>query len=125
MPKKILIVDDEADFCYVVKKNLEAIGPYQVLVCTESTKALELVKKERPDILLLDVLMPEVSGPQIAMQMQNDAELQNIPTIFLTGIGVMSEEGKKLQDGLIRHFVEKPVKMRNLADLISTILEKQ
>lgn len=123
MSKKILIVDDEIDFCYVVKKNLEAIGPYQVLVCTESLQALELMKRERPDILLLDVLMPELSGPQIAMQMQNEPELKDIPIIFLTGVGVMSEEGKKLQEGLIRHFVEKPVRMRSLAELINTVLE--
>jgi CheY-like chemotaxis protein len=121
--KKILIVDDEIDFCYVVKKNLEVIGPYQVSVCSDSTQAFGIAQKERPDVILLDVMMPGVSGPHLAQQFQGESGLKSIPIIFLTGIGVGSAEGKKLRDGTVRHFVEKPVKMRTLAEMIDTILD--
>jgi len=121
--KKIFIVDDEIDFCYVVKKNLEAIGAYQVSVCSDSAQAFDQIKKELPDLILLDVLMPEVSGPQLAQQFYGERDLKAIPIIFLTGVGVGSEEGKKLQDGTIRYIIEKPIKMRALAELINAILE--
>lgn len=117
--KKVLVVDDELDLCQIVKKQLESIGEFEVTFCTNGTEAFELSKQLRPDVILLDVAMPDLSGPKIAKQLADDPETKNIPFIYLTGM--VSREEVKESRNLIggNYFIAKP--FLGIADVMRVI----
>ena len=81
---KIMLVDDEPINIRVTCKQLKLAGYSNFVSTTEATQAMEMIRKERPDILLLDINMPEVSGLEILARLHDDEELVHIPTIVLT-----------------------------------------
>ena len=115
--KKVLIVDDEADFTAMVKLNLEATGAYQVLVENNSSAAFFAALEYRPDIILLDIIMPEPEGPDVLFQLRNDPQLKSIPVIFLTAT-VRRKETKEGPPSNDYVFLAKPCTLR---ELIATI----
>ena len=82
--KKILIIDDEAKFGDMVKKNLEKAGPYEVTVETKGAQGLETARRLRPHLIFMDVLMPDKGGPELAHEIRQEEKLKNIPIVFLT-----------------------------------------
>ncbi len=83
--KKILIVDDEKDVLLVLKRRLITMG-FSVSVADNGNDALVLASSERPDLIILDVLMPSVDGLEVARKLEKIPETMGIPVIFLTGI---------------------------------------
>ena len=120
MKRKILIVDDEPGFTKIVKKTLEASGSYDVQELNDPAMALAAARQFSPDIILLDVVMPEYDGGDIASQLQADPALRNITVLFVTATVRKSEV--KSHNGLIggEFFIAKPV---SAEDLIRTIEE--
>lgn len=92
--KKILIVDDEKDVLLMLKKRLIAIG-FSVIAADNGNDALVLAESERPDVIILDVLMPSVDGPEVAQKLREIPETKGIPVIFLTGMFPKHEEKKQ------------------------------
>ena len=87
MPKKrIMVVDDEAAFTRMMKLVLEQTGRYEVICETSSAQALETARRCQPDLVLLDIVMPEMDGGSVAARMQADPELKNVPVVFLTAL---------------------------------------
>ncbi len=84
--KRILLVDDEAGFTRLLKMNLEKTGLYLVLVLNESTKAIQAARQFQPNVILLDIVMPDMDGGDIAAKIQADPELGHIPIIMLTAL---------------------------------------
>ncbi|MDA8084358.1 MAG: response regulator [Nitrospiraceae bacterium] len=84
--KKILIVDDEKNFCALLKLNLEKRGPFEVLTTTNPHDALQLAKENRPDLILLDILMPEMDGMSLAAALKGDKDTKDIVIAFLTAL---------------------------------------
>ncbi|HDZ26426.1 MAG TPA: response regulator [Candidatus Aminicenantes bacterium] len=84
MMEKILIVDDEEDFCYFVKKNLEAISNYKIIIATRGRKGIQIARKEKPDLILLDIMMPGIGGLEVLKKLKGNEKTQNIPIIMLT-----------------------------------------
>ena len=80
---KLLIVDDEPDAVLILAKTLLARG-YKVITAESGLQAINLAKMEKPDLILLDILMPGMDGTQVAAVLQEDPTTQNIPVIFLT-----------------------------------------
>ena len=124
--KKILLVDDEESFCYFVKKNLELTGEFKVFTANNGEEGLEIARKERPDLILLDIFMPGMSGSEVAAKLQEDAFLSQIPVAFLTAMAQKEE----VEDGLIkkkseRLFLAKPITPEELATAIKKILERR
>jgi CheY-like chemotaxis protein len=119
--KKIILIDDEEDFGFFVKKNLEERGDFTVEVCNDSTTAFEKVKQLKPDLILLDILMPVKSGPDIADEIRNDKDTRNIPFIFLTAV---VQRGETLKNNNViggEYFIAKPVKMEELLNIINQV----
>jgi len=105
MAKKVLIIDDEVDFADLLKLQLEK-GGYDVTTVYSGKDGLDLLKKEFPDIILLDIMMPEISGWEICSKIKLDTKTKDIPVIFLTARAddLSKAMGLKGAEG----FIEKP-----------------
>lgn len=117
--KRVLLIDDEQDFCYFVKKNLESNGEFVVTICDEGAKGIFLIKQMKPDLVLLDIVMPGINGTDIAAQMRQDEELKDIPFAFLTAI-IKPDEVEK-GHGYIggETIIAKPVATLDLVRIIN------
>lgn len=83
MPKKILCVDDERHIVRLVTANLQRAG-YETIEAYDGREALEKIRTEHPDLVVLDIMMPYVDGLEVLKQMKADPGTREIPTIFLT-----------------------------------------
>ena len=81
--KKILVIDDEVDLVDLVKIRLE-VDNYYVMPLYTSTRALEIAKREKPDLILLDVMMPDKDGYEVCKELKADRETKSIPVVMLT-----------------------------------------
>jgi two-component system, OmpR family, response regulator len=119
--RRILIVDNDTDSTHLVKVLLEKTGRYQVLEENESTKAHLSARNFRPNLILIDVLMPDRDGGEIAAQIQADPELHNTPIIFLTALVTRAEAKTGLHiDG--HPFLAKPINIQELIEAIERVL---
>lgn len=91
MPKKILVVDDEADVVKVLAARLKDQG-YEVDVAFMPKDALLRARQNRPDLILMDIIMPGMSGAEVAAQLKESEETSGIPVIFLSAILSKDEE---------------------------------
>ena len=116
--QRILIVDDEPDLNHMVKHVLEATGDFDVAEETDGRRALDLARQYKPDLVLLDIMMPNLDGGDVALCMSADPELRLTPVIFLTAM-VMKEE-VDAQGGVIggQRYLAKPV---DIDDLVSCV----
>lgn len=126
---KVLIIDDEEKFTKMVKKNLENEGKYQVETVNEGAKGFDAAKEFRPDIVLLDVLMPGKRGPEVAYAIRQDDKIGKTPIIFITATvdKGQTEAFGGLVDGLpftIKPALSKPVKTKDLVAKIEEELAK-
>ena len=83
---KVLLIDDEQAFTAATKRNLELGGEYEVESVNESNEALRVARDFRPDIVILDIVMPGADGGDVKNQLQADAHLKNVPIIFLSAL---------------------------------------
>jgi DNA-binding response OmpR family regulator len=95
--KKILIIDDEPDFCQLVKSNLEDTQEYDVQTCSNPEQAEEAIGQMQPDLILLDNVMPKKDGAQIAKDLHKNTKFHHIPIIMVSGRGEMVYIRKKDQ----------------------------
>ena len=119
--RRVLIVDNDRDSTHLVKVLLEKTGRY--LVCEENdpTRAHLSTRNFRPDLILLDIVMPERDGGEIAAQIQADPELHNTPIIFVTALVTRAEAKTGLHiDG--HPFLAKPINIPELIDGIERVL---
>ncbi|MGO9376147.1 MAG: two-component system response regulator [Syntrophobacteraceae bacterium] len=118
MKKKILVVDDEVSLTHMVKRGLEATGRYSVMEENQGNRAISTAKQFKPDLVILDVMMPDVDGGDIAARLAETHELKDTPVIFLTAIVTPVETGPT--GSFIGHhtFLAKPVQLKNLISCI-------
>ncbi len=116
--KKILIIDDEEDFCQMIEFNLEDSGKYEVKIETKGKEALAAAKEFKPALIFLDIVMPDVPGDEVAQQLKADEMTKDIPVVFLTAL--VSGDEVASQDGVIggNPFIAKPVPIEKLIDCI-------
>ncbi|MDD5130344.1 MAG: response regulator [Candidatus Omnitrophica bacterium] len=116
--KKILVIDDEADLTRLIKLNLEGTGKYTVRTENSGSHGLVAAREFNPNLIFLDIMMPDVDGGDLCYQLENDAKTKGIPIVFLTGVAKQSEieEGMGTIGG--HPFIAKPVSLRALIDCI-------
>ncbi len=117
MKKKILVIDDDKDTLETIKKILVK-NNYEVKILEEPKKCIEFIKKTRPDLVLLDILMPEILGTDLSEIIKT--EFCNLPVVFLT-IVPKEEIDVKRVDGYIR----KPFYIKDLLKLVKKVLNKK
>ena len=122
MKKTVLIVDDEPHVVESIKTELESNG-YRVVVSTNGKSAVELAKKVRPDLILLDILMPKLSGLEVCSRLRNDFLTSRIPIVILT---VLSDTRKKVIaiEGGADDFLTKPFDPEEVVARIRMIIRR-
>ena len=129
MPKKVLVVDDDPDVRVFSVAVLEENG-YMPLEATNGEEGMKVIKKEKPDLLILDVLMPRESGIRMYRELKTHKTLKKIPIIMLSGIAeksflrsqkVLTEFGGEPVPEP-EAYLEKPVKAEELAETIKNVI---
>ena len=122
MPKKILLVDDDAGAHLVIVPILTKAG-YGVISAKDGEHALQLMFKERPDLVILDVILPGIKGRDLCKKIKTYEVLKNIPVIFLTFKNSEDDIKAELESGGIAHLT-KPVNPFELLETIGGIIGK-
>ena len=121
MSKTILIADDEPNIRQLVSFTLRRRG-YTILEAEDGTTALDLVRAGSPDLAVLDVMMPGMTGIAVVQEMMGDAVMAEIPVILLSAKG----QGVEIEEGLAsgaRLYLVKPFSPRELAERVAEVLE--
>ena len=121
--KRILMIDDEPAFTQMVKFALEKTGRYEVRTENLPVKALDVATEFKPDLVMVDIMMPEMDGSQVAASFKADPKLGRIPLIFMTAI-IPKEEINEAQEsrGYIL-YVRKPATLVQIINGIEEALE--
>ena len=117
---RVLVIDDEAPIRLLCRVNLEAEG-MEVLEASDGPTGLEEARKEKPDVILLDVMMPALDGWRVAERLLDDSSTQNIPIIFLTARAEFRDRARGLDIGGV-DYVTKPFNPLELAALVRDLL---
>ena len=117
--KRILIIDDEENFCYLVKKNLEKTNEFEVYTATNGDDGIRLIKVVKPDLILLDIIMPGLDGGDVVSLIRSDSSIKDTPIVFLTSLVREDEAGASFTKGY--SLLAKTVSLR---ELIACIKEK-
>ena len=118
----VLVIDDEAPIRLLCRVNLEAEG-MRVLEASDGSTGLELARELRPDVVLLDVMMPGVDGWLVAEQLIADERTRDIPIVFLTARAEFRDRARGLDIGGV-DYVTKPFNPLDLAPLVRALLER-
>jgi two-component system alkaline phosphatase synthesis response regulator PhoP len=124
---KILLVDDDEDFVESTRLVLES-KPYQVIVASDGDEGLRKAKEEKPDLILLDVIMPVKDGFTAAEQLKKDPQLSKIPTLMLTAFATKGRETQiPVSRGMAletEDYIDKPVSPQELLARVEKHLKK-
>jgi two-component system response regulator RpaA len=117
------LIDDEKDFCYFVKKNLESSGEYSVTVSNDPDQGLAMARKNHFDLILTDILMPRKDGFSVLDELKKDEKTCAVPVVMLTALG--DDESKQKASQLYgEEFLTKPVTFEALKYKISEVLRR-
>ncbi|MGI6622070.1 MAG: response regulator transcription factor [Acetivibrionales bacterium] len=119
---KILIADDEKALRLLIAGTLE-IGNYNILEADNGIQALEMVKRERPDLVILDVMMPGMSGYEVCKRIKTNPDFQDIKVLILTAKGQQSEK-EAAWEALADFYLSKPFSPVELLNMVEEIMKK-
>lgn len=121
MAKRILAVDDEPSIVKLVSATLTARG-YDVVVAHNGEEALDKVRLEKPDLIVLDIMMPRMDGREVRRRLQADPATKSIPIVFLSAVGDFDNQLDTLDSGS-GEYMTKPFKPSELADYVDAMLD--
>jgi len=121
--KRILLIDDEEDFCFFTKNNLEKTGEFEVTYTTDPDEGIKIARKGQPDLILLDIRMPRKDGFIVLEELKKDDKTIPIPVIMLTAV---AEEHAKIEASRLysEDYITKPVDMQSLKAQIDKVLKR-
>lgn len=122
MLKKILVVDDEKDIVDIIKYNLERENEFEVLTASNGKQTLEIAES-LPDLILLDIMMPELNGFEVCKQLKSNPHTANIPVIFLTAKENEIDEILGLELGA-DDYITKPISPRKVIARIKSVIRR-
>ncbi len=122
--KRVLIIDDESDFCSLVKTGLEARDEYRVHTAISGKDGLEMARMVRPDVILLDITMPEMDGFKVLERLKKDRNTMSIPVIMLTARddGEFKQKAARLFD---EAYLVKPIEIAVLRATVGDVLKRR
>ncbi len=113
---KVLVVDDEPFILMMIEDKLKT-AQIDVVTVRESQYALEYIRKERPDLVILDWMMPGLSGIELCKMIKADPTLQDLPIFMLTAKGQDADEEKGMQCG-VKRYITKPFSPKSLLEMV-------
>ncbi|KQC08604.1 MAG: hypothetical protein APR62_04395 [Smithella sp. SDB] len=120
---RVLIIDDEADFCFFVQKNLVRDGRFDVLVATNGKDGINMAENEFPDIILLDLFMPDIPGEDVAAALKENITTKDIPILFVTALATNDDIVNRDENKIGNNYImPKPVRTKKLIETILKIL---
>ncbi|MFH1847997.1 MAG: response regulator [Candidatus Omnitrophota bacterium] len=120
---KIAVIEDETDLSDTIKMRLESEG-FSVVQAFDGISGLELIKKEKPDLVILDIMMPRMDGRDTIKNLKSDPGTKNIPVIMLTALGEQFNRIEGLGLGAYE-YITKPFDAYQLIRQINRLLEKR
>jgi DNA-binding response OmpR family regulator len=117
---KIIVVDDEPFILMMIEDKLKRAG-IEVVTLRESKNALAVIRREKPDLIILDWMMPELSGIELCKMLKADAELKDTPVFLLTAKGQDADKQMGLQCGASM-YITKPFSPRALLEIVSNAI---
>ena len=121
MVKKILIVDDNVNNLMLEKILLEIAG-FEVFEAANASSGIPIARKEKPDIIIMDIRLPDMRGSEVARILRQDKGTWDIPIVFVTA-SVMSEGKEEIKDITNSGFIGKPINTRTFAKEISQFIK--
>ena len=123
---KILVIDDEAFFCHYLQKMLIKSGEFEVEIATNGHRGIALAQTAEPDLIILDLMMPGLSGEEVAEKLSEIPKTADIPILFLSALVTRSEEeeGWLLKEIGNASFMAKPVRPWELKAAIKIMLKQ-
>jgi len=121
--KRILVVDDEIYIVHILEFSLTMEG-YSVLTASDGEEALKLIDSERPDLIVLDIMMPKIDGYEVCRRLRQDEQFTDLPVILLSAKGRPIDREAGLQAGA-NDYITKPFSPRKLLGKISELLERK
>ncbi len=122
--REILIIDDEEDFGFFVKANLQMNDEFHVTVTTEGKEGLKAAQEQKPDLILLDIMMPKMDGLKVLKKLKENKKTQQIPVIMLTA----KNDEASINDAIgsySEQYIIKPIEMATLESKIKNVLTVQ
>jgi len=119
--KKVMVVDDEEDFLKITKINLEQTGRFEVAAVSDATGIMSRVRSFRPDIILLDILMPKTGGVEACKMLKEDAEAKHIPVVVISALDTENDKRAMKELGAV-DFIVKPIEKAELISRIEKVL---
>ena len=120
--KKVLIVEDNELNMKLFNDLLEANG-YAVIQTRDGLSALDLARKHRPDLVIMDIQLPEVSGIEVTKWLKEDDELRHIPVIAVTAFAMKGDE-QKIREGGCEAYISKPISVVSFLQTIDGFLKQ-
>ena len=120
MAKTVLIVEDNELNMKLFRDLLEAHG-YQTSATSNGFEALDLVRKLRPDLILMDIQLPQVSGLEVTRWIKDDPELRAIPVVAVTAFAMKGDE-ERIREGGCEAYIAKPISVSHFLDTIKRLL---
>ncbi len=121
--KTVLIVEDNELNMKLFNDLLEAHG-YRVLQTREGLSALDIARKHKPDLILMDIQLPEVSGIEVTKWLKEDDELRSIPVVAVTAFAMKGDE-QKIREGGCEAYISKPISVASFMSTINGFFEDQ
>jgi phosphate regulon transcriptional regulator PhoB len=120
--KRVLVIEDDPDIIELLRYNLEKEG-FQVQAATDGKSGLELVKRGSADLLILDLMLPQLSGIEVCKEIRKDPERENLPIIMLTARGEETDRVLGLELGA-DDYVSKPFSIREMVARVKALLRR-
>jgi CheY-like chemotaxis protein len=120
-PSKILIADDNVQNCELLDAFLSEEG-YRVDIVNDGQQTLDFVARSQPDLILLDIMMPKMSGYEVCQRLKSDPKTQNIPVLMVTALAEMGDIERAVQAGA-EDFLTKPVNKLELTTRVRSLLQ--
>lgn len=121
--KKILIIEDEKDLRFFLTKALKGEG-FETLEAFDGEEGIEIAKKEKPDLILLDLLLPGINGYEVLTKLKKDPFLEQIPVIILSNLGQSEEIEKGMKLGAIDYLIKANFTLDEIVERVKKVFSK-
>jgi len=120
MGHKVVVVDDDVKVVILLEKVLKKLG-FEVFSAGDGDKALELVKKEKPDLLISDMLIPGLHGIELSKTIKQDPELKDTIVVLMTAVYGKMEYTSNDMKSMADKYIDKPIDVKDLISLVGTL----